>query len=1061
MIHPSGSLTLRVALLCCLALLGPGSSYAQEPEPARLDTTVVITPQDLNEFGVYERTLKLEVPSGHRAAFFVVQIAADALLEASWPGLGEPWRVDSPLDFDGLEVLLLPPSAQGRIDFKIEARLPGGPTADPAMRRAHASRLSWRFETIPQTNAQRPWLELLGRLTVAGRAWAQGDGEGRQRALDYYGRVGAQPGPIAEGPAESEGRPPRLEAQAVYAKAVLLRLLGRHQEAREQGEQALDVWRELGDRRRLADTWNEIGLVAGPSGRTDEARQAFGRAIELAEQLGDPFRLAFLRGNLCLVDLMENRLRQGVGCYATALPAVRWIGDQETESAYLLNMAQAQRRLGELDAAGELYSTALGIQRAAGLEKLEAKTLNNLAGLHLDRGDLEAALDAFRRAALAFERLGDGRWLGRSLHNMATTYSMLGDDPSAREHLERALEVHRRLGHLSGEASALKVLGHLEARRGDLAAARRAYESSRNLERQTHDGVGEAMADAYIARTELKADRPREALVRLEASLVVLRQADWNGKSARVLVDLGRALAQLGRTVAARAALDEALEIFQKLDDPRGQGITLLHLAELTESQPTVSADAEVLDLLRRASEAFDAVTLNLNDPEFRAFFAGSQRQARERYVTRLVQADQPARAIQVSEAARAWGLRTVLAASGGLIQSDHGQLTDTLVKPTAPDLDQIRAGLDADNLLLHYLVGERASHLFVVGRTYFQAFQLPPRQVLDEAVRKARGGLGSPRSEAPDLAALTQLLLTPARQALNQPDIRRLVLALDGPLHYLPFAVLPWSSANSAAQGQGDSQLVRRFELVRIPSAAVLELERRRRSRRAAPESFAAVFADPIFAAHDLRLPRPKARTPVTGQSSELFRLRWSHREAEAVVKAAQGQLVLIAQGAEAHRDRLLGEPLDSYRFLHLATHARVDATVASRSGLELSAFDAHGSPQDGFVSLPALRRLKLRADLVVLSACRTALGPHIQGEGLVGLVQTFLEAGAGRVVASLWPVPDRSTAELMEHFYAALAQGNTPAAALRQAQLRILAKDPGRHPSAWAGFVLIGDWR
>ena len=101
-----------------------------------------------------------------------------------------------------------------------------------------------------------------------------------------------------------------------------------------------------------------------------------------------------------------------------------------------------------------------------------------------------------------------------------------------------------------------------------------------------------------------------------------------------------------------------------------------------------------------------------------------------------------------------------------------------------------------------------------------------------------------------------------------------------------------------------------------------------------------------------------------------------------KAVVKAAQGKPVFIAQGTDAHRDGLLGEPLDSFRILHLATHARVDATVVSRSGLELSAFDAHGSPRNGFVALPDLRRLRLRADLVVLSACRTAIGPEIQGE-------------------------------------------------------------------------------
>ena len=404
--------------------------------------------------------------------------------------------------------------------------------------------------------------------------------------------------------------------------------------------------------------------------------------------------------------------------------------------------------------------------------------------------------------------------------------------------------------------------------------------------------------------------------------------------------------------------------------------------------------------------------------------------------------------------------MRSILATSGRPTREGQNH-EESLVGLSAPHFEQIRAELDNDTLLLHYLVGERSSHLFVVGRTLFETFELPSRKVLEKAVRRKRISLTSTSSGAIDLAPLSRMLLGPAWKLLDQPEIRRLVLALDGPLHYLPFAALPSPGTGPPTARNRNTQLIHRFELARIPSVAVLTLERRRRSQRPPAEAFAAVFADPIFAAHDLRLPKATRSQILVPESDPLFRLRWSHREAEAVVKASDGKPVLVAQGADAHRDLLLGAPLDRYKVLHLATHARVDATIVSRSGLELSAFDAQGSPRNGFVSLPALRRLKLQADLVVLSACRTALGPQIRGEGLVGLVQTFMEAGASRVIASLWSVPDRSTAELMEHFYTALAQGAGPSTALRRAQLQILAENPDRHPSAWAGFVLIGDWR
>jgi CHAT domain-containing protein len=130
--------------------------------------------------------------------------------------------------------------------------------------------------------------------------------------------------------------------------------------------------------------------------------------------------------------------------------------------------------------------------------------------------------------------------------------------------------------------------------------------------------------------------------------------------------------------------------------------------------------------------------------------------------------------------------------------------------------------------------------------------------------------------------------------------------------------------------------------------------------------------------------------------------------------------------------------------------------------SALVLSQFDARGNPQDGYLRLSDIYNLKLGADLVVLSACDTALGREVRGEGLIGLTQGFLAAGARSLVASLWQVPDRATAELMTKFYGfMLNDGMRPAEALREAQLWSAAQPRFRHPYFWGGFVLVGDWR
>ena len=115
-----------------------------------------------------------------------------------------------------------------------------------------------------------------------------------------------------------------------------------------------------------------------------------------------------------------------------------------------------------------------------------------------------------------------------------------------------------------------------------------------------------------------------------------------------------------------------------------------------------------------------------------------------------------------------------------------------------------------------------------------------------------------------------------------------------------------------------------------------------------------------------------------------------------------------------------------------------------------------------DGFLTLEDIYNLNLNADLVVLSACETALGKEIKGEGLIGLTRGFMYAGTPRVVASLWKVDDVATADLMRLFYKFMLQQHlAPAPALRAAQLRMSEQKRWSDPYYWAGFIIQGDWK
>ena len=192
-----------------------------------------------------------------------------------------------------------------------------------------------------------------------------------------------------------------------------------------------------------------------------------------------------------------------------------------------------------------------------------------------------------------------------------------------------------------------------------------------------------------------------------------------------------------------------------------------------------------------------------------------------------------------------------------------------------------------------------------------------------------------------------------------------------------------------------------------------------------------------------------------------ELPRLPASRLEAQAIGALLPGQ-ALLALDFDASRSKVLAMDLSRSAILHFATHGRIDSRIPRLSGLMLSRVDPQGRPREGFLSLGDVYNLHLSARLAVLSGCGTALGREVRGEGLTGLTRAFLYAGAERVVASLWNVRDRATAELMKTFYRLLLQERVPpAAALRQAQLSLRRDRRWRDPFYWAPFVIQGDWR
>jgi CHAT domain-containing protein len=267
--------------------------------------------------------------------------------------------------------------------------------------------------------------------------------------------------------------------------------------------------------------------------------------------------------------------------------------------------------------------------------------------------------------------------------------------------------------------------------------------------------------------------------------------------------------------------------------------------------------------------------------------------------------------------------------------------------------------------------------------------------------------------------------------------------------------------------------------EIVNQPSASTLAFLLSDATDRTRSTGSVAIFADPVFEADDARLTGRTATAQHegliaaktdeavrvfrdVGQSTDngrIPRLPASRQEADAIMAVVPWRTAFKALDFHASRATLSMPAFGQYRILHFATHTMIDNEHPERSGILLSLVDSQGQPADGFLRMSDIYDLKLSSNLVVLSACSTALGKEVKGEGLIGLTRGFLYAGASGVTASLWKVDDEATAELMSHFYAGMFQrGLTPAAALRDAQLAMWQEKRWRSPYYWAAFVIQG---
>ena len=1066
---------LVVAAACALSGLG---AAAEETAPA-----AAATPRPLHPGVAVEGHLEgdatalyhAELTAGTAWLLVVEQRTGGVVSELTTPD-GESLELDGPLGDPAHESLLLRPRTTGTLRLRVR-------TGSVDHQAAYALLL-----TLPA--ADDPRFAAAGLESAADLAYSGDTAEGRAEAKLTYERAAAAWEAIGERRRSTECRHKlavleRGDGNAGLAVGLLSAVVAR--------------WRDLGETAWEAEALRDLGFARWRSGDVAAAGEDFERSRALFRHLGRRSEEAVTTINLCLVLQGSNRLAEAEACYGDVLPLLRSDGQTRLEGMVLNNLGGVHQTRGEPRAAFAAFERALELHREDGRGR--AETLNNMAVLHRTLGEYEEAVLAYGQVLESQRRSGDRRGEGRTLSNMGYAYLQLGEVRRALSFLERALPLRREVGDRRGEAATLANLGETLHALGRFDEALVRLGEGLEIHRQTGNRSGEAVGLARLAELRFERGEHADALADYDRAVSLLVELGNRLHESEARAGRAAVLAALGRHDTAReewkAVLGEARTVgARQLEARAHHGLARLDLAAgrtpvaLTE----VAAAVEIVESLRA----------DLAPPDLRASFLATQREVYELEIEVHMAAGDVAAAFAASERARARTLLDVVRGAGFRGGEQSGRLAETrrdlerelrakaalrqqadgeqgpaldaeidellarldnleaqqrradprygeLIRPPEVTLAAVQAELEAGTALIEFALGSRKSFLWWVTADAAEAVELAPRASLEAAVRRAHEALRSPASGEEgreSLAALGELLFSALGDRLA--GCGRLVVVPDGALHYVPFAAL-------AAPGSAEP-LVESCEIVHLPSAAVLAAQRRDEPPRR-PASGVAVVADPVFSAADSRLPGAAAERGADDETS-LPRLRFSRREAEAIAGVVPSGEALLALDFDADRKLVVDGGLDDYRIVHFATHGILDDRHPALSSLVLSRVDREGREQPGLLSLRDVYGLDLGAELVVLSGCETALGREVRGEGLVGLTRGFMHAGAPRVVASLWRVEDRTTARLMERFYAALlAEGRGPAAALRQAQREIRSRHPD--PWFWAPFVLQGEWR
>ena len=841
-------------------------------------------------------------------------------------------------------------------------------------------------------------------------------------------------------------------AQTQVAKLIALALLGNYAEAVRTGEKAIEIFEHFGDELAIGKIENNIGSISIRQEKLQTAEKSFLSARKRFLKIQNIEELIVSEIGLANTYSALNDFRGADKFYRKTL--------KNTQKLQMfLRQAEIETNIGSLALYRGKYDEALKFLESSRLKYEDLKMPHQTAIAELEIADAYLELNLANEAFEIYQRVMPALFKfkiqgeqARSHGKFGQTAMLLGDKKTARKEFKKAAQLYEKEKNPIGLAQIKLTEAQLELSEKNYEKALKLVEQSETLFEELKNqrfiflasflkgeiwrNLGEfEKAELILSETYAQSLRKNQPNIAQICQLTLAKIAEQKGERAKAKKYYKKAI-RLVETLRAPLRAEEFRMAFLADKLLPFQNLAKIYLAENDLRKAFLLIEKA---RARTLSESLDGAFFGQNDNQISAKLVKKLRDLREElnwFYSRLNRAESgEIENLQSETKKRERQIADVMRQIESTKSNNAKNSAKRAILSEIDSLKDLQSKLNKQKALIEFVSFDGNLSAFVVTdkKIYFAENLVKESEIIEflqglqfqfDALRYGAKNLGSFIGE---LKKRADFYLEKLYEKLIQPiekfiEAKNLVVVPVGALHYVPFHALRKSlpSQNQPAYaGCSDKSeyLIENREVSYAPSAKVWQFLAQKPAKKV-KNALLIGFAD--------------ERIPLV------------NREIEAIEKIFPKAKIFTGEAATFANYTRNAPDFD---VLHLACHGQFRADNPLFSSLHLA---------DGFITVKDICSQKLRAELVILSACETGLNKIFAGDEILGLARGFLSAGVKCLVLSLWTVNDEATTELMKDFYTHLQRGASVSASLQTAQKNFIKH--GAHPYFWSPFALIG---